>query len=68
MAAATIGELKDRIARKRSSRQSIARDMVRLQDAIHAQLEAEIEARQRARARNRRDPGSFQRELELDDE
>lgn len=67
MRQASIEQLQDRIARKRCTRQSIARDLVRLQDARHAQLAAELEAAQRVRARDRREPGSFQRELELDD-
>lgn len=67
MRAATISELKARIERKRSVRQSIARDVVRLQDARHAQLAAELEDAQRARARDRRHPGSFQREIEFDE-
>ena len=67
MREASIEQLLDRIRRKRSSRQSIARDLVRLQDARHAQLAAEIEAAQRARAHDRREPGSFQREIEFDE-
>ena len=39
----------------------------RLQPLVHAELEAQVAAAQRARARDRRDPGSFQRELELDE-
>lgn len=65
---ATRAELRARIARKRRARESTARDFVRLQDALHAELAASIEDAQRARARDRRDPGSRQRELELDEE
>ncbi|WP_020179667.1 hypothetical protein [Methylopila sp. M107] len=67
MRAATRPELISRIARKRRSKQSIARDLVRLQDALHAELEAALDETQRAAARERREPGSFQREFELDD-
>ena len=67
MRAATIPELRARIARKRRARQSTARDEVALQDAIHDELRAGIEAEAHARGRDRREPGSFQRELVLDE-
>jgi hypothetical protein len=51
-----------RIARKRRARQSIARDLTRLQDLVHEQLRAEIRAAQIAQtAERRRDD----RQLEL---
>jgi hypothetical protein len=46
----SIQELRARIARKRRARQSTARDLVALQDALHAQLRAEIEEARRRRA------------------
>ncbi|RXF75059.1 hypothetical protein [Hansschlegelia zhihuaiae] len=40
----------------------------RLRRLMREQLAAEVEAAQRAAARERRQPGSYQRELELDEQ
>ena len=67
LSAATIEQLRRRIARKRAAHQAITRDLVRLEDALHEQLRRELDETRRDRAADRREPGSFQREVELDE-
>ena len=66
---AEIASLKARIKARREHRPPRPTfDLeARLQPLVHAELEAEVTAAQRVQARDRRDPGSFQRELELDE-
>ncbi|WP_020179806.1 hypothetical protein [Methylopila sp. M107] len=62
-----ILDLRRRIQRKRADGRPVFVDVIRLQALVHAELQASIETAEIERARDRREPGSFQRELELDE-
>ena len=64
---AEILDLRGRIQRKREDRRSTYHEEARLQLLVHAELAEEIEQERLDRARDRREPGSFQREFELDE-
>lgn len=67
---AEISALKARIQARRDHKPPRATfDLeARLQPLVHAELEAQVAAGRKALARDRRDPGSRQQELELDDD
>lgn len=64
---AEILQLRGRIRRKREERRPTFQDEARLQLLVHAELAEELEQVRRERARDRRDPGSRQREFDLDE-
>jgi hypothetical protein len=67
--AAEIASLKARIAARKAARppRPTFELEARLRPLVLEQLAAEVEAAQREAARERREPGSYQRELELDE-
>lgn len=62
-----ISDLRSRVRRKREAGRSTFREVERLRLLVIEELRGQLDSEAREQARDRREPGSFQREIDFDD-